>query len=145
MKNHSKNMKIKIKKLHPDAVIPKYAHKGDAGMDVYAISKKETEKFIEYGTGLSFELPEGYVMLIFPRSNITDKDLIMKNCVGVLDSGFRGELKFRFKEDGENIYEVGERVGQLIVFPYPIIEFEETEELSESSRGEGGFGSTGVK
>lgn len=138
-------MKIKIKKLSPDAILPKYAHDGDAGMDVFAVSKKHTEKFIEYGTGLSFELPKGYVMLVFPRSSITDTDLIMKNCVGVLDSGFRGELKLRFKKEGEDIYKTGDKIGQIIILPYPNIEFEESENLSESSRGKGGFGSTGNK
>ncbi len=138
-------MKIKIKKLHPDAVTPKYAHPGDAGMDIFALNFEVKDKYVEYKTGLSFELPEGYVMLVFPRSSITDKDLIMKNCVGVLDSGFRGELKLRFKREGENIYGVGEKIAQLIVIPYPSIEFEESENLSESSRGKGGFGSTGDK
>lgn len=138
-------MIIKIKKLHPDAVIPKYAHHGDAGMDVFALDFEIKDKYVEYKTGLSFELPEGYVMLVFPRSSITDRDLIMKNCVGVLDSGFRGELKLRFKKEGENIYGIGEKIAQLIIIPYPSIEFQEVEELSESSRGKGGFGSTGNK
>lgn len=138
-------MKIKIKRLHPDAILPKYAHKGDAGMDIFALNVNIKDKYVEYPTGLSFEIPEEHVMLIFPRSSITDRDLIMKNCVGVLDSGFRGELKLRFKKEGENIYEVGERIAQLIILPYPEIEFEEVEELSKTNRGEGSFGSTGLK
>jgi len=138
-------MKVKIKRLHENAIIPKYAHDGDAGMDVFAVSREIKEKFVEYKTGLAFDIPKNYVMLVFPRSSITDRDLIMKNCVGVLDSGYRGELKLRFKKDGENIYEVGERIGQILIIPYPEIEFEEVEKLSESSRGEGGFGSTGTK
>jgi dUTP pyrophosphatase len=138
-------MIIKIKKLHPNAVIPKYAHEGDAGMDIYALSMEIRDKYVEYKTGLAFEIPENYVMLIFPRSSISDKDLILKNCVGVLDSGYRGELKLRFKKDGETIYNVGEKIGQLIILPYPAVEFEEVKELSESVRGEGGFGSTGIK
>ena len=137
-------MKIKIKKLHPNATIPKYAHDGDAGMDVYATSKTESEKFIEYGTGLSFELPLGYVMLIFPRSGITKKDLILKNSVGVLDSGYRGELILRFQKLGEENYEIGERIGQILILPFPQIEFNESEELNKTSRGIGGFGSTGI-
>jgi dUTP pyrophosphatase len=136
-------MEIKIKKLHEDAKIPKYAREGDAAMDVYAISKNETEKFIEYGTGLAFEVPEGYVMLIFPRSSVTKKDLMLKNSVGVLDSGYRGELIFRFNKFGNEIYEVGERVAQIMILPHPKVDFQEVEELSESERGEGGFGSTG--
>lgn len=136
-------MKVKIKKLHPKAKIPHYVNQDDAGMDVYAVSKNEEEKFVEYGTGLSFEVPEGYVMLIFPRSSVTKKDLLLKNSVGVLDSGYRGELKFRFQKLGEDIYEVGERIGQIMILPYPKIEFEESLELSSTERGEGGFGSTG--
>jgi dUTP pyrophosphatase len=138
-------MKIKIKKLHPNAVIPKYMHQGDAGMDLYAVSVEIKNKYVEYKTGLSFEIPENYVMLVFPRSSITDKDLIMKNCVGVLDSGFRGELKLRFKKEGEDIYNAGERIAQILILPYPNIEFEESEKLSEGSRGQNGLGSTGLK
>jgi dUTP pyrophosphatase len=120
-------------------------HSDDAGMDLYAVSVEIKDKYVEYKTGLSFELPKNYVMLVFPRSSITNKDLIMKNCVGVLDSGFLGELKLRFKKDGEDIYNVGERIAQILIIPYPNIEFEESEELSEGSRGQRGLGSTGLK
>ena len=136
-------MEIKIKKIHPDAKIPAYAHDDDAGMDVYAVSKEVTEKFVEYGTGLAFEIPENYVMLIFPRSSISKKDLLLCNSVGVLDSGYRGELKLRFQRFGDEDYEIGEKIGQIIVLPYPKIKFKEENELSETSRGDGGFGSTG--
>lgn len=136
-------IKIKIKKLKENAVVPRYAHEGDAGMDVVAISRRITDKFVEYGTGLSFEIPEGYVMLIFPRSSVSKKDLILANSVGVLDSGYRGELLIRFRLTGKDYYEVGERVAQIIVLPYPKIEFNEVVELSETARGDGRFGSTG--
>lgn len=136
-------MKIKIKRLHSEAKIPSYANQGDAGMDVFAISKEEKEKFIEYGTGLSFELPSDHVMLVFPRSSISNKDLILSNHVGILDSGYRGELKLRFRKTGNDIYNVGDKIGQIMVVPFPKIDFEEKENLSESSRGQGGFGSTG--
>ena len=134
---------IKIKKLKENAVIPSYVHIGDAGMDVVAVSKQVTDKFIEYGTGLSFEVPEGYVLLIFPRSSISKKDLILANSVGVLDSGYRGELLIRFQSMGEEHYEIGDRVAQIMILPYPKVEFEEVEELNETIRGDGGFGSTG--
>ena len=137
-------MKVKIKKLREEAIIPKYAHQGDAGMDIVAIWKKENEKYLEYGTGLSFEIPEGYVMLIFSRSSVSNKDLILANCVGVLDSGYRGELIFRFKKIGNEVYQVGDRIGQIIILPHPKIEFEEADALQESARGEGGWGSTGL-
>lgn len=136
-------LKIKIKKLNPEAKIPSYAHPGDAGMDVYAVSKNETEKFIEYGTGLAFELPTNHVLLVFPRSSISNTDLSLTNCVGVLDTGYRGELKMRFRKTGEVDYAVGDRIGQILVLPYPEIDFEEAEDLADSVRGEGGFGSTG--
>lgn len=136
-------LKIKIKKLNSDAIVPKYIHVGDAGMDVYAVSRFEADKFIEYGTGLAFEVPEGYAMLVFSRSSISNKDLILANGVGVLDSNYRGELKLRFKKIGDDVYEIGERIGQVIIIPYPFIKFEEVDELNESNRGEGGFGSSG--
>lgn len=135
-------MKIKIKKLCDEAKVPCYACNGDAGMDVHAVSKEVKDKYIEYGTGLAFEIPENYVCLIFPRSSLSKKDLVLANHVGVLDSGYRGELILRFKKVGEEIYEVGDRIGQLIIIPYPKIEFEEVNELSETNRGSG-FGSSG--
>lgn len=142
-------MKVKIKKLNKDAQIPAYANPGDAGMDVVATSKTEAGDYIEYGTGLSFEVPEGHVLLIFPRSSVSKKDLILANCVGVLDSGYRGELKFRFKRLYGPFgythceYNVGDKIGQIMIIPYPKIDFEEVDSLSETERGEGGFGSTG--
>lgn len=142
-------MIVKIKKLNPKAQIPTYANPGDAGMDVTAVSVKYDENYTEYGTGLSFEVPEGYVMLIFPRSSISKKDMILANSVGVLDSGYRGELKLRFKnvcnssKVERDLYNPGDKVGQIMIIPYPHIEFEDTDILSESKRGEGGFGSTG--
>lgn len=136
-------MKLKIKRINKDAKIPHYAHHDDAGMDVYALTKEVKDKFIEYGTGLSFEVPEGYMMLVFPRGSLSNKDLIMANHVGVLDAGYRGELKMRFRKTGDDVYEIGDKIGQIIVVPFPKVEFEEVEELSETNRGGGGFGSTG--
>ena len=146
-------MKVKIKKLNESAVIPKYSKAGDAGMDLVATSK-ETDKYgnIVYGTGLAFEIPKGYVGLLFPRSSISKYDMNLTNSTGVLDSGYRGEVFFKFKRpsrftndfnDDCSIYNVGDRIGQIIIIPYPQIEFEEVEELSETDRGTGGFGSTG--
>ena len=147
-------MKIKIKKLHNNAKIPAYAKPGDAGMDLTSISKvfadgkNGFEKYIEYDTGLAMEIPNGYVGLLFPRSSVSKKDLCLANCVGVVDSGYRGPIKLRFKATNGNsklaeIYEVGERVGQIIIMPVPFFHFEEVDELSDTNRGEGGFGSTG--
>lgn len=136
-------LKIKIKKLDSRAVLPKYAKPGDAGMDIVAIDKTVGEMYVEYKTGLALEIPEGYVCLIFPRSSISKKDLILCNSVGVLDSGYRGELIFRFQNLGDEHYEVGDRIGQIMILPFPNIEVEEVEELSETERGENGLGSTG--
>lgn len=161
-----RNMRVKIKKKHPDAVIPKYAKVGDAGLDLTATSMYYDEYGnICYGTGLAFEIPEGYVGLIFPRSSICKEQLLLSNAVGVIDSGYRGEVSFKFKPsmaldnrqcvkaDAEkmwsiavrqnDIYKVGDRIGQMIIMPYPSVEFEEVEELSETERGEGGYGSSG--
>lgn len=140
-------MQVKVKKLHPDAVIPKYAKEGDAGLDLVAISKIYTDGCFEYGTGLAFEIPNGHVGLIFPRSSISKKDLMLSNHVGVIDSQYRGEVLFKFKElenvFGCKIYEIGDRIGQLIIIPYPQIDLIESEELSSTERGTGGFGSSG--
>lgn len=144
-------MKVKIKKLHENAVIPSYAKPGDAGMDLTATSKAfDDNNNVVYGTGLAVEIPKGYVGLIFPRSSNAKTDLYLTNHVGVIDSGYRGEIMFKFRKadcsknfQEARLYEVGERVGQLIVIPYPAIEFEEVEELSNSDRGTGGFGSSG--
>lgn len=142
-------MKVKIKKLHPDAVIPAYAKAGDAGMDLTAVSMKVDEySNICYGTGLAFEIPEGYVGLVFPRSSNCKKGVILTNCVGVIDSGYRGEVSFKFKEIAlgnfsKVAYKVGDRIGQIIIIPYPQIEFEEVQELSQTERGDKGYGSSG--
>lgn len=148
-------MKIKIKKLAVaeggiSGVIPTYAKPGDAGLDLTATSKKVVDEgsygYIEYGTGLAIEIPEGYVGLTFPRSSVSNTGLIKANAVGVIDSGYRGELKSRFKAIPDTKqYEVGDKIAQLIIIPYPKIEFEEVEELSETERGEGGYGSTNRK
>ena len=137
-------MKIKIKKLHPKAVIPNYAKIGDAGMDMVITDiKGETEWNISYGFGISMEIPEGFMGLVFPRSSIRKTDLILTNSIGVIDSGYRGEIQATFKRTGLNKYEIGDRGAQLIIIPHPTIEFQEVEELTNTERGEGGFGSTG--
>ena len=140
-------MKVKIKRLTPNSVIPSYAKSGDAGMDLTATSKFFDEYGnICYGVGLAFEIPEGYVGLLFPRSSIYKQDLFLTNSVGVIDSGYRGEITFKFKPvhfDIKHHYQVGDRIGQLIIIPYPDIEFVEADELSDSERGEGGYGSSG--
>jgi dUTP pyrophosphatase len=137
-------MKVKIKKAHSDAVIPFYAKSGDAGMDLVITEIKGENKYdITYGFGISMEIPEGFVGLVFPRSSIRKTDLLLSNSVGVIDSGYRGEIQATFKKSGLNKYEIGDRGAQLIIIPHPIIEWDEVNELNNTERGEGGFGSTG--
>lgn len=145
-------MQVKVKKLKPEAKVPTYSKPGDAGLDLTAISRGiEGDNHI-YGTGLSIEIPEGYVGLLFPRSSLSKYDLLLTNHVGVIDSGYRGELMFKFKQtEGHyfqgsksyTLYNVGDRIGQLLIIPYPKVELVEAEELSSSERGSGGYGSSG--
>ena len=142
-------MKVLFKKLKKQAVTPSYAKDGDAGLDITAITRDiiitEDYEYIEYGTGLAFEIPVGYVGLLFPRSSVSKKDILLSNAVGVIDSGYRGEVSFRFKRLAwdSTIYNVGDKIGQLIILPYPQIQLEQAKELSETERGEGGYGSSG--
>lgn len=156
-------MEVKIKKLSQDAVVPTYAKDGDAGMDLTATSKTYDDNGnVVYGTSLAFEIPHGYVGLLFPRSSNTKKDLILGNSVGVIDSGYRGEVIFKFKyglkakphyhaintmeaviPEFQEEYETGDRIGQIIIMPYPKVTFIEVDELGISERGNGGFGSSG--
>ena len=145
-------MKVKIRRIHANAVIPSYAKDGDAAMDLYAMYRKvDNYGNYEYGTGLSMEIPEGYVGLIFPRSSICKVPLSLCNSVGVIDSGYRGEIILKFdKRDRMSLehppaYTAGDRVGQIMILPYPKIEFVDVDELTQTDRGTGGFGSTGVK
>jgi dUTP pyrophosphatase len=150
-------MKVRIQKLNPLAQIPSYAKDGDAGMDVIATSViSDTPEQITYGLGIALEIPNGFVGLVFPRSSIRKTGLQLSNSVGVIDSGYRGELQATFnkifgsegfydetKMQTNEFYKVGDRVAQIMIIPYPPIEFDEVAELSDTERGEGGFGSTG--
>lgn len=137
-------MKIKIKKLHDSAVIPKYAKHGDAGMDLTAVSIDFIDsEHIKYNFGLAIEIPEGFVGYVFPRSSCYKQRQILSNCVGVIDSGYRGEISAVMIGNTHTSYEIGDRVAQLIIMPIPYIDFYEVDELNESERGTGGYGSTG--
>ncbi len=175
--NKKADLQVKIKKLHTDAVVPSYAHSTDCGMDLTAVSKTFDEYGnVVYGFGLAFEIPEGYAGFIFPRSSNHKSGLLLTNCVGIVDSGYRGEvtakfatrsvsamprrfwyrLKFIFtnKSRGYEVttwhhfsedvnYNIGDRVAQMVILPYPKVTFEEVDELSDTERGTGGYGSTG--
>jgi len=141
-------MKVGIKKLHPEAIIPKYAHKGDAGMDLHSIEDivLQPNKVTSVKTGLSVEIPEGYEIQVRPRSGLAFKyGITIVNTPGTIDAGYRGEIVGIMINHGEQPYPIkkGERIGQLVLKKVEYMEFEVKEELSESSRGEGGLGSTG--
>ena len=140
-------MIVKIKKLHQDAVIPKYAKDGDAGMDLVITSIIDsTPDDVTYGFGIALEIPAGFMGLVFPRSSVRKQSLILSNSVGVIDSGYRGEIQVTFKKTDGNYskkYDIGDRGAQIIIMPVPTVEFVETGELSSTDRGAGGFGSTG--
>lgn len=172
-------MKVKIKRLAENVVVPTYATDGSAGLDLTATSKSYDEQGnIVYGVGWAFQIPKGYVGLLFPRSSNAKKDLALTNSVGVLDSDFRGEVTFKFRPRyfrlesriasffkklaysictdkdtvpsidavhiNGNDYEVGDRIGQIVIVKHPEIEFIESDELTETERGTGGYGSSGL-
>lgn len=134
-------MRLKFRKLTEDCVEPSYANEGDAGLDLTAVSIRECGNFTEYGTGLAFEIPAGFVGILAPRSSVSNLGLSLANSIGVIDSGYRGELKVRFY--GQEKYNIGDRIAQLVIVPCPNVTLEETL-LSNSERGEGGFGSTNI-
>lgn len=137
-------MKIKIKKLHQDAVIPAYAKDGDAGMDLTAVSMQYLDnEHVKYNFGIAIEIPKGFVGLVFPRSSCFKQRQILSNAVGVIDSGYRGEISAVMIGSATGGYKEGERVAQILILPYPEVEFELTEELNETERGSGGYGSSG--
>ena len=141
-------MKVKFKKLNGLAQSPSRANKGDAGFDLVASSIEHplgsTGVFVEICTGISVEIPTGYVGLVFPRSSITKTKHFLRNSVGVIDSGYRGEIKLRFSlDESPSSYQIGDKVAQIIFIKLPTVELIEVEELSTSDRGTGGFGSSG--
>jgi|JFJP01.1.fsa_nt_gi dUTP pyrophosphatase len=163
-------MEIRFKKLVPEAKNPYRMHAVDAGFDLFCTSIDETLDFIQYHTGIAVEIPEGYVGLIFPRSSVTKYDLMLKNSVGVIDASYRGEILCRFHETREhldyvqsdksdegtvrllhqprlkrNVFEVGDRVAQIVFLELPKITLIEANELSDTERGGNGFGSSGLK
>ena len=159
---------VNFVKLASDAVIPSKAHPTDAGFDMVATSKVETEDYIEYGTNIAIKLPEGHCALLFPRSSVSKKDLFLCNSVGLIDENYTGEIKFRFKRSPKyqyytlkklfsfitdivinpityKEYEVGDKIGQIVILPIPTVEFTEVNKLPETDRGDGGFGSSDTK
>ena len=142
-------VKIKIKKLSPEAIIPHYVHEGDAGMDVYSIEDLTLNvgdiKLVK--TGLCFEVPRGYEIQVRPKSGLALKNgITLTNSPGTLDSGYRGELGVIMQNLGKLAHEIkkGEKIAQLVLAKYEGAQIIEVTDLSETTRGEGGFGSTGL-
>ena len=134
-------MKVKLRKMHPNAVIPTYATDGSGAFDLTATSKQGQV----YGTGLAIEVPKGHVLYVYGRSGMGFKDGIrLANAVGIVDSDYRGEIMVKLQSDTGSPYpSAGDRIAQGIILKVPHIEFEELEELSETQRGVNGFGSSG--
>ena len=158
------NVTVKFNKLRPDAVKPIKAHPTDAGYDLTATSRVvDNLGNVVYGFGLAFEIPVGYVGLLCPRSSICDTDLTMTGSIGIIDCDYRGEVTMKFRptpilqaesrrgadlgfaylKDAPTLYQLRERIGQLIIIPIPSISFIESDTLSETDRGTGGYGSSG--
>lgn len=135
-------MQLKINLRHPKAVMPKKANPTDAGFDAVAVDVKFEFEYVEYDLGFGVEVPVGYMLLIFPRSSLSKYDLLQCNSVGVVDHGYNGNVKVRFKmiEDGPKIYQVGDKVCQLILMPLVDTELVQVDEISGNRDG---FGSTG--
>ena len=140
-------MKVLFKKLVPEAQKPKFGKPGDAGADLVATSAEIRDNQVIYGTGIAVEIPEGMVGLVFPRSSIRNYDLVLSNSVGVIDSGYRGEIMATFNLKNpwsdDKVYHIGDRIAQLVIMPVPLAHYVEVDELSETERGKDGHGSTG--
>lgn len=146
-------MQLKFKKLSDKAVLPSKAHATDAGLDLTCTSINTMvnecgQLLLQYHTDIAVEIPEGYIGLLFPRSSVCKKSLSLTNSVGVIDAGYRGEIMAVFRNTTDVIpavYKEGERFAQLVIIPIPDVQPIEVEELSESDRGEGGYGSSDKK
>ena len=146
-------MKVNVKKLHPEAIIPSYGSSSAAGADLYALPNVETVTFQPgetrlIPTGIAMEIPEGYAGFIYARSGIASKrGLAPANKVGVIDADYRGEIMVVLHNHSNEPQEIqrGERIAQLVIAPFLAACFEEAETLDETKRGAGGFGSTGTK
>jgi dUTP pyrophosphatase len=141
-------MRLKVKKIHPDAIAPSYSHPGDAGLDLFAVEAARIEpgssKLVK--TGISIELPPGTEGQVRPRSGLALKHQItLLNSPGTIDEGYRGEVGVIVINHGKEIFEVtkGMKIAQLLVKPVIRVEVEEVADLSDTARGAGGFGSTG--
>jgi dUTP pyrophosphatase len=142
-------LQLRFKKLRDDAIIPTQAHAGDAGSDLYAVEGAVLEPGgrAKVPTGVAVAIPDGHAGLVLPRSGLAHKHgITLTNTPGLIDSGYRGELQvLMLNTDRENAYEVkpGDRIAQLMIVAFAAPEWAEVEEFDETTRGEGGFGSSG--
>jgi dUTP pyrophosphatase len=141
-------MNVKFKKLYQNAMTPEYATAGAACFDLHADSGYTIPPHDHslIGTGLAFEIPEGYVMLVYPRSGMAANNRVnLMNCVGVIDSDYRGEVIVMLNNDGSApvVVKQGTRIAQAMIMPVPKVELVLADRLSDTDRGAGGFGSTG--
>ena len=137
-------MVVRYKKLNEKAKEPLKAHIEDAGFDLYCSRCGYEGLNWVCHSDIAFEIPEGYVGLIFPRSSIANTGMLLSNSVGVIDSSYRGEVSAKFRVvNNEHHYREGERFAQMIIIPYPQIKLLESDELSDTERGAGGYGSSG--
>lgn len=143
---------LKIKRLHPDAVIPQYQSSGAACFDLHAVMNEPAfvsgASPLTVRTGLAFEIPPGYVLLVYSRSGDGfNRDVRLANCVGVIDSDYRGEVQVKLTGDYSAMMSVepGQRIAQAMLVAVPDVTIEEVIELSDTERGANGFGSTGHK
>lgn len=147
-----KNLEVRVKKLDKNAKVPMRRSSQAAGCDLCAKTASAAQEIrpgetVKIGTGIAVEIPDGYFGAVFARSGLAAKrGLRPANCVGVIDSDYRGEIFVPLHNDSDELQTIadGDRIAQLIILPYMAADFTETEELSETERGEGGFGSTGV-
>lgn len=143
-------MKIKVKKLHEDALLPVRAKEDDAGADLFFFGEKSIllnpGEIHLFNTGITIEIPKGYVGLLHPRSGLGTKGLTLPNSPGTIDAGYRGEVKVALINLSKISYRINpnDRIAQLLIQKVELVQFDEVEELSESIRGNNGFGSTGT-
>ncbi len=140
-------MNIQVKKLHPDAKIPNFAHPGDAGMDLYSVEERVLKpgERASVATGIAMALPDGYVALVWDKSGVSHK-FGVKVLGGVIDAGYRGEYLIGLVNLGQENFEIkpGQKIAQLLIQKVEHPSVEEVAELDDTSRGDGRFGSTGV-
>ena len=142
-------MQVRFQKRHPDATMPTQGTPGSAGYDMTAVSMERKNDLIVYDTGIAIEIPAGYVGLVFQRSSVYKTGLMLCNAVGVIDSDYRGSISFVYRNllgvGGRDCahYGIGDRIGQIVFMPVPKVELVESDVLTETARGAGGYGSTG--